>query len=238
MAYILATRPEFSFTFNTPFKSFIERGKPHVINKHHMHHQIQFKINSKTMKSFKLIATAILIVLGISSVKAQSTTEIDFGIKAGANFSTLKTGLDAVTDKSGKIGFNGGVFARIGKAFYFQPEINYVTFSDKYSFNANSYDAKFKQLNVPLMTGYKIVNTKDLIFRVSAGPDLYFNLKDPVAPAGAKYKNLTSGEVVNAGIDIGSLTLDARYSLGLTKFNEELGQKSNIFSLGVGFKFQ
>jgi len=71
------------------------------------------------MKSFKLITTAILIVLGISSVKAQSTTQIDFGIKAGASFSTLKTGLDAVTDKSGKVGFNAGVFARIGKDFYF-----------------------------------------------------------------------------------------------------------------------
>ena len=190
------------------------------------------------MKSFKLIATAILIVLGISSVKAQSTTEIDFGVKAGASFSTLKTGLDAVTDKSGKVGFNAGVFARIGKDFYFQPEINYVTFSDKYSFNANSYDAKFKLINVPLMAGYKIVNTTALIFRVSAGPDLYYNLKDPITPDGSKYKDLTAGAVVNAGVDIGSLTLDARYSLGLSKFNEALGQRSNIFSLGVGFKFQ
>ncbi len=190
------------------------------------------------MKSFKLLATASLIILGISSVKAQSTTEIDFGIKAGANFSTLKTGLDAVTDKSGKVGFNAGVFARIGKNFYFQPEINYVTFSDKYSFNATSYDAKFKQLNVPLMAGYKIVNTSALIFRVSAGPDFYYNLKDPVAPAGFKYKDLTAGAVLNAGVDIGSLTLDARYSMSLSKFNEGLGQKANIFSVGVGFKFQ
>jgi hypothetical protein len=189
------------------------------------------------MKAIKLFATAVLFALGIGSVKAQSSGP-EFGIKAGVNFSTLKTGLNAVTDKEGKIGFNAGVFARIGQDLYFQPELNYVTFSDKYRFNSNSYDAKFRQLNLPLMVGYKIVNTADLNFRVSAGPDLYYNLKKPVAPGGFKYKNLSAGGVINAGVDIGSLTFDARYSLGLSKVSKELGQKSNIFSLGVGFKFQ
>jgi hypothetical protein len=190
------------------------------------------------MKTIKLLATAILFTLGVSSASAQSSDDLTFGIKAGVNFSTLKTGLNAVSDKEGKIGFNAGLFARIGKELYFQPEVNYVTFSDKYRFNSNSYEAKFRQLNIPLMVGYKLVNTADLIFRVSAGPDLYYNLKKPVAPAGFKYKNVSAGGVINAGVDIGNLTFDARYSLGLSKVNKELGQKSNIFSLGVGFKFQ
>ncbi|WP_183556745.1 porin family protein [Mucilaginibacter sp. SP1R1] len=189
------------------------------------------------MKTIKLLVTAVLFTLGVNAVQAQ-TSDIDFGIKAGINFSTLKTGLNAVSDKSGKIGFNAGVFARIGKDLYFQPEINYVTFSDKYRFNSTSYDAKFRQLNVPLMVGYKLVNTEDLVFRLSAGPDLYYNLKKPIAPGGFKYKDVSAGGVINAGVDIGSLTFDARYSLGLSKFNKDLGQKANIFSLGVGFKFQ
>jgi hypothetical protein len=198
-------------------------------------------INKKStkMKAIKLFATAILFTLGVSSVKAQSSSpDLEFGIKAGVNFSTLKTGLNAITDKSGKIGFNAGVFARAGKTLYFQPELNYVTFSDKYRFNSTSYEAKFRQLNLPLMVGYKIINTEELNFRLSAGPDLYYNLKKPIAPGGFKYKDFTAGGVINAGVDIGSLTFDARYSLGLSKFNKELGQKANIFSLGVGFKFQ
>ena len=198
-------------------------------------------INKKytKMKAIKLFATAILFTLGVSSVKAQSSSpDLEFGIKAGVNFSTLKTGLNAITDKSGKIGFNAGVFARAGKTLYFQPELNYVTFSDKYRFNSTSYEAKFRQLNLPLMVGYKIINTEELNFRLSAGPDLYYNLKKPIAPGGFKYKDFTAGGVINAGVDIGSLTFDARYSLGLSKFNKELGQKANIFSLGVGFKFQ
>ena len=185
-----------------------------------------------------LSAAAFVMLLGITAVKAQSTSEVNFGIKAGVNFSTLKTGLDAVSDKSGKIGFNVGIFARTGNNLFFQPELNYVTFSDKYRFNNNAYEAKFRQLNVPLMVGYKLVNTSEFNFRVSAGPDLYYNLKKPVAPEGFDYKKFSAGGVLNAGVDIGPLALDARYSLGLKKINSELGQKANIFSLTAGFKFQ
>src|SRR5438552_587932 len=101
---------------------------------------------NQKMKAIKLFATAaILVTLGIGSAKAQSTSDLEFGIKAGVNFSTLKTGLSAINDKSGKIGFNAGIFARAGQTLYFQPELNYVTFSDKYRFNSNSYEAKFRQ---------------------------------------------------------------------------------------------
>lgn len=192
--------------------------------------------NIKMIRS--LTAAAFVMLLAITTAKAQSTSEVNFGIKAGVNFSTLKTGLDAVSDKSGKIGFNAGIFARVGNNLFFQPELNYVTFSDKYRFNANSYEAKFRQLNVPLLVGYKFVNTSDFNFRLSAGPDLYYNLKKPVAPAGFEYKKFSAGGALNAGVDIGPLTLDARYSLGLKKVNSELGQKANIFSLTAGFKFQ
>jgi hypothetical protein len=189
------------------------------------------------MKSIKFIVPAVLLALSINSVKAQ-TSDVEIGIKAGANVSTLRTGLNAVTDKSGKTGFNAGVFARVGKTWFFQPEVNYVAFSDKYNFNASSYNAKFRQINVPLMVGYKVLNTADMNVRVSVGPDLNYNLNKPVAPAGSSYKKLSVGNVINAGIDIGSLTVDARYSLGLSNLNKTLGQKANIFSLGVGFKFQ
>jgi hypothetical protein len=189
------------------------------------------------MKTVKLLAAAIVLTLGIQSAKAQ-TANLEFGIKAGVSFSTLKTGLDAVTDKSGKMGFNGGVFARAGKTVFFQPEVNYVNFSDTYKFNSATYKAKFSQVNVPLLVGYKIINTADLNLRVAAGPDLYYNLKKPAAPSGLKYKDFSTGAALNAGVDIGNLTIDARYSLGLSKVSKELGQKANIFSVGVGFKFQ
>lgn len=189
------------------------------------------------MKTIKFLVAAILLTIGATTVKAQSD-DITFGIKAGVSVSTLRTDLKGITDKSGKVGFNGGVFARTGSTLFFQPEVNFATFSNKYSFNLNKYDAKFAMINVPLLVGYKIINTSNMNLRVSAGPDLYYDLKKPVAPAGFAYKRFSAGAAAGLGVDFGSLTLDARYSLGLSKLNKELGQKANIFSLGVGFKFQ
>lgn len=190
------------------------------------------------MKTLKLTFATALLALASTAVKAQNTPELTYGVKAGVSFSTLKTGLNAINDKSGKVGLNAGAFARIGSNIFFQPEVNYVSFSNEYRFNNTKYESKFKQLNVPLMAGIKLMNTDQMNLRVSAGPDLYYNLNTPSAPAGHKYKNLSVGGVVNAGIDVGSLTFDARYSLGLSKLNKDLGQKSNIFSVSVGFKFQ
>lgn len=189
------------------------------------------------MRTIKLLATAILLTIGITSVKAQSG-DITIGVKAGMSIATLKTGLNAISDKSGKVGFNAGVFARAGNALYFQPEVNYATFSNQYSFNARDYDAKFSMINVPLLVGYKIINDKAMNLRISAGPDLYYNLKKPAVPAGFDYKRFSAGGAADVGIDLDNLTLDARYSLGLSKLNKDLGQKANIFSLSVGFKFQ
>ncbi|GAA3967301.1 hypothetical protein [Mucilaginibacter dorajii] len=53
------------------------------------------------MKSIKFIVPAVLLALSINAAKAQ-TSDVEIGIKAGANVSTLRTGLNAVTDKSGK----------------------------------------------------------------------------------------------------------------------------------------
>jgi len=189
------------------------------------------------MKTIKLLAVTMLLTIAAVTVKAQ-TTDITFGIKAGVSVSTLKTGLNAVTDKSGKVGFSAGIFARTGDNLYFQPEVNYTTFSNKYNFNASAYDAKFNMINVPLLVGYKLVAEKDMNFRISAGPDLYYDLKKTVAPAGFDYKKFSAGGAADVGVDFGNLTLDARYSLGLSKVNKDLGQKVNIFSAAIGFKFQ
>ncbi|HEY8929659.1 MAG TPA: porin family protein [Mucilaginibacter sp.] len=189
------------------------------------------------MKTIKLLAVTMLFTIAAVTVKAQST-DITFGVKAGVSISTLKTGLNAVTDKSGKIGFNAGIFARTGDNLYFQPEVNYATFSNKYNFNASAYDAKFSMINVPLLVGYKLVTEKDMNFRISAGPDLYYDLKKTAAPAGFGYKKFSAGGAADVGVDFGNLTLDARYSLGLSNVNKNLGQKANIFSAAIGFKFQ
>ncbi|PST83565.1 PorT family protein [Pedobacter yulinensis] len=188
------------------------------------------------MKTIKFYIAAALLFAAVKSTNAQST-DPEFGVKAGVSFPTLRGGVSGISNQSNKMGLNAGVFARVGGDFYFQPEVNFVSFKSTYTFQGAAYEAKFRQLNVPLMVGYKLLNAEDLSLRVSAGPDLSYNLNKPAAPAGTAYKKFTAGGVVNAGVDIGGVSFDARYSLGLTSANKELDQKTGLFSVAVGFKF-
>ena len=189
-------------------------------------------------KAIQLLGTALLFMAATGSVKAQSETDVTFGVKAGINLSTLANGLIDMSDKKGKVGINAGVFARVGNKIYFQPELNYVTFSNTYNFNSNAYQVKFKDVNVPLMIGYRIIDKKDLMLRISAGPDLYYNLKKQVSPVDSEDKRTSIGGVLNVGVDLGNFTIDTRNSIGFTKLNKDFGQRPNIFSLSVGYKFQ
>ncbi|MDR6782143.1 hypothetical protein ABIE26_001368 [Pedobacter africanus] len=186
----------------------------------------------KTNRFYLMIA---VMVMTAGAVKAQDTG-LTFGLKAGLNYATLPTSFKEVTDKKGKVGYNLGAFARVGKTLYFQPELNYVTFKSAYNYASNTYKPKFNQLNLPLMVGYKLINTAALNLRVSAGPDLSYTLNKAQGPSGFDYKKFNAGGVINAGVDIGSLTIDARYSRGLTKINKDLNEKTGIFNLSVGFK--
>ncbi|WP_165585784.1 porin family protein [Pedobacter nototheniae] len=186
----------------------------------------------KTNKFYLLIAVMIITA---GAVKAQDS-DVVFGLKAGLNYATLPTSFKGITDKKGKVGYNFGAFARVGKAFYFQPELNYVTIKSAYTYASNTYTPKFHQVNLPLMVGYKLINTDALNFRISAGPDVNYTLNKAEGPSGFDYKKFNLGGVINAGVDIGNITVDARYSRGFTKINKGLDEKSGLFNLSVGFK--
>lgn len=186
----------------------------------------------KIIKYFLIIAVS---VISMNVVKAQDT-DFTVGIKAGANFANLHSGFKELSKEKGKMGFNVGVFARVGNALYFQPELNYTTFKSEYTYNTTSFRPNFKQLNVPLMVGYKIINKGDFNLRVSAGPDFSYTLNKPNAPTSFDYKKFNLGGVLNAGVDIGNITIDARYTRGFTKINKGLDEKTGIYNLSVGFK--
>ncbi len=174
-----------------------------------------------------------IMLMATSAVKAQ---DLAFGIKAGLNYTTLPSSFSGITDKKGNVGYNFGVFARTGQALYFQPELNYVTFKGAYNYGTASYKPKFHQLNLPLMLGFKLLNTDAVNLRIAVGPELNYTLNEAKGPSGFDYKKLNAGGLVNAGVDFGNITLDARYSRGFTKMNKDLGQKTGMFNLSVGVK--
>ena len=100
------------------------------------------------MKKY-LLSVALLVAVCISA-KAQ----LSIGIKGGVNFSNLNTDN---FNSSTRTGYQAGVFARVGSAFYLQPEVYLSSTGGKFVETSNSnFTAKvnFTNLSVPLLLGH------------------------------------------------------------------------------------
>jgi len=190
------------------------------------------------MKKY-LLSVALLIAVSIGA-KAQ----ISVGVKGGVNFSKINT--DNLNESS-KTGYQAGVFARIGNAFYLQPEVYLSSTGGKFNTSDGNFSAKvnFTNVSVPLLLGHSF-GSKDLNFRLMAGPIYTYaldksesfsdNSNGAIADFG-HYKNSTLGFQAGGGVDIGPITADLRYEGGLTKISNDFGQRQNLWALSVGFKF-
>jgi hypothetical protein len=189
-----------------------------------------------------LLSVAILVAAGISA-KAQ----VSLGVKGGINFSKINT--DNLKESS-VAGYQFGGFARFGSNFYVQPELYLGSSGGKFETQtsgttvAGEGKVRFTTLNVPVLLG-KSFGSEGLNFRLMAGPvysyildkndDLGNNITGAYRDFG-DYKNSTLGFQAGGGVDVGNITVDLRYEGGLTKVNENYGQRQNLWALSVGFK--
>lgn len=160
----------------------------------------------------KLLFTALL-ALGAFSVNAQETK---FGVKAGADFATVKveytnpfTGTTETVSGS-ETGFFAGGFIEIGitESFAFQPELLFVAISDS------------NMITLPVLGKYRFGK-----FSVMAGPDLNYLLD-------AEEDEFKIGISAGAEFDITENFLaSARYSAGMGDVSI-----SGLF-IGAGYKF-
>lgn len=189
------------------------------------------------MKKIFFLAALLLTV-------SYASAQLNFGLKAGynsslslSNLSSIESGDYNLTDVKSELsnGFHAGVFARIGKKLYFEPELLYAMGKKEYTItlqdamnNDVTYDkfVNISTVDIPLLIGYKIVDLKMLNLRAFAGPKLRLD-------AGSKlsFDNLvTGGEVTiddlkgevkssqigleaGVGVDILMFTLDARFNV-------------------------
>ena len=187
----------------------------------------------------KYVLSAALLIAACFSANAQ----FSLGIKGGVNFSKINS--DNLKSST-TTGYVVGAFARLGGGVYLQPELYLSSSGGKFTSNDNVYnaDVKFTNLNVPLLLGVKF-GPKNLNLRVMGGPiytsvlskseNFSSNFNAAYADFG-KYKNSTLGFQAGAGIDLGAITADLRYEGGLTKINDNFGQRQNLWALSVGFK--
>jgi len=165
----------------------------------------------------KLIIVAIALI-GFTTIS--TAQDIKFGVKGGANFSTLSgnSSLDART------GYHIGAVGQISliDKFAIQPEILYS------AQGADNLDIDY--LNIPILLKYKFL--KFLSF--DAGPQFGFLVNDEY-PDAIETKSFDLGVALGAGVEFGEFFAQARYNIGLTEVVENSDAKNGTFQLSIGY---
>lgn len=201
----------------------------------------------------KKIILGCCLLLSTGMAAMAQLPAFSFGIKGGVNYSNLKT-KDDLTDQNSIMGYQVGVFSRIGAVgMYFQPELYLGSKGNEFirieNTSGSSVEAKgkvkFTTLDLPLLLGTKIGPNK-LNLRFMAGPVVSFIVDENTTFDSAyqgvtdfgNYKKQTLGVQAGTGVDLGNLTVDLRYEAGLSNVSqsEKYNQKQNLFHLSLGFK--
>lgn len=180
----------------------------------------------------KLIIVMVAIFMGTTAF----SQEIDFGIKAGANFANIS---DA-SNLSNKTGFQAGLFAGIKftDKVGVQADLLYSQQGAKFKFG----DFDLTYINVPIVVKYYLIQG----LNIQAGPQFGFIVDDKITVnlgdvvTDAKAENFDLSGVVGAGYDFPfGIRLDARYNFGLTDVSKDTGAdgKNSVFSLALGYSF-
>ncbi len=193
------------------------------------------------MKKY-ILSIAMLIFLSFGA-KAQFT----LGLKGGLNISQINN--DNIPESTIS-GYQFGAFARIGKAWYLQPELYVGSEGGQLNFDSEGSNTggyarvRFTSLNVPVLIG-RSFGVSSFNLRVMAGPIYSYllntnqsfsdNLSAAYRDLG-NYNNSTLGYQAGAGVDLGNISIDARYEGGLTQLNEKYGQRQNLWHISLGFK--
>ena len=201
----------------------------------------------------------LLVIVLVVLISIPAFSQIKFGIKAGAETSTVPTynftdgtnNIEALKDASW--GFHAGLFMRVTLlSIYLQPEVVFAT--NTYDFNVSTgsvpevLSQKFSRLEIPVLVGFKLGP-----IRLNAGPSASIQIGSPEALIDDPnftdmYKGATFGYQAGLGVDIfKKLTLDARYGGSLSgKFGDaitiggqefKLDHRQNSFILSVGLMF-
>lgn len=192
------------------------------------------------MKVYQLLFASILSVLILSNI-SEAQVRLGIGIRGGLNFGTISIDPEFYNDpsvsSSGSMGFLAGAVleAGFGNMFAAELEPKYILKAKKYEQGSAKQTISVTELEIPLHAKVKIpagVVTPYFI----AGPNLGIvltaksKLEGTQADGETDLKSTTSS--TDFGIDFGggaefkiassaAITLDARYSLGLSNLNND-----------------
>ncbi|QIG89022.1 PorT family protein [Chryseobacterium sp. POL2] len=196
------------------------------------------------------------LFVGLAVVVGSMSFAQQFGIKAGANISSISK--DGFEDTKSKVGFNAGVFmnAPLSEQFSIQPEVMYSQMGSKVNFTDNtSATLKLDYITVPVMFQFNATPQ----FYLEAGPEFGFlvssKAKGEVNGSGETTVELDKDRFnsfnMGAGLGLGfnfnkNIGINARYVAGFTDINKngntslennDNKNRNNTFQVGLNYKF-
>lgn len=220
--------------------------------------------------SGRVVGLLLLSFIFVTPVRAQLLMPVRkatgnffrFGIKGGVSLTNLTLDgltVDGVSDyvaksMTAKNGYVAGVYARLGRRVFFQPELLAgIKYAKVNVLNAAlGLDKKFEigygSIDIPLMVGYRLGP-----LHVMAGPVASYNMTpNSTFDQFLTSNNSLSNAVTNAffsytagaGIDLLGFTLDVRYESNLTDLSKTIplpsgvnfSQKASSFQATLGMK--
>ncbi len=183
----------------------------------------------------KVLILVVVMVTGFA-MQAQG---IDFGVKAGANFSNFNGDLD--TD--GITSFHAGVVLELNVVPVFSVQAEGLFSSQGATVNDQinvgeafvdaSEDFNLNYISVPVMAKYYIVPSK---LSLMAGPQFSFLVDEAEEAFDSKSFDMAAAGGVELKI-VAGLFAQARYTIGLTDVYEDVDSKNAVFQLSVGYFF-
>ncbi len=180
--------------------------------------------------------------------------QFSIGPKIGFNTSNLTTDLDSI--KSGaSSNFHFGVFVRIGKKIYVQPEVNYLTIGwvlkDEMAINPFKQEISMKSIEIPVILGWRIINFGVGNIRILAGPSASIVMDKEITSdesegyiqpiTEADLQDLVWGFNLGTGVDVMMFTFDVSYQMGLNDViscvrNFNINSRNNMWAVSLGWK--
>lgn len=198
------------------------------------------------------------LFLGLAVVVGSMSFAQQFGIKAGANISSISK--DGYDDVKSKVGFNAGVFmnAPLSEQFSIQPEVMYSQMGAKTEGQVlgNKYSSTLKldYIAVPVMFQFKATPQ----FYIEAGPEFGFLVSakakgevngnsDTTTLDKDNFNSFNMGAGLGLGYDFTkNIGINARYVAGFTDINKngdtsldnsDNKNRNNTFQVGLNYKF-
>ncbi len=200
--------------------------------------------------TYKLFAMKKIIFAGLLVfICMTGFSQFTFGPIIGYSASKLNTNFQDIKEDF-RSNYQIGAFLRMGKKFYFQPEVVYATSGGKLDSAGSIENIKFQNLDIPLLLGFKIINAKVINFRILAGPTASFIINKNISlnnlenafVSEDELKNVAWGFDLGAGLDILLFSLDVRYRFGLNDlYDSSAGGdiydiKNDLVIVTLGFK--